>query len=225
MFARRPTSEWDHGFNSMEEKTRKLWIDQDRHTGDRLRLFRAISEYTAAKKVLYPGCFVDVAPSFSFRNVTFVDIDSRAQQFFADPDGVREIIASQAGAPGSPEFRFIHADYTEDLGLRGQSFDLLISLYAGFVSEHCSRYLRPGGTLLVNPSHGDAAMASIDPAFRLTGLVISRGGEYRVKTGDLGQYLVPKKPGTITAESLHESGRGVAYTRPAFAYLFEFSPD
>lgn len=209
----------------MKEKTRKLWARQDRHTGDRLRLFRAISAALSAGRVLYPGSFVDLAPSFSFRDVTYLDTDTRARDFFEDREGVREIIGAQAGSPADPRFRFIHADYTGSLDLRDQSFDLLISLYAGFISEHCSRYLCRGGTLLVNSSHGDAAMASINPAFRLTGAVISSQGEYRVNTIDLEQYLIPKRPSAITAESLHESGRGVAYTKPAFAYLFELGPD
>lgn len=55
-------------------------------------------------------------------------------------------------------------------------FDLLISLYAGFVSEHCTCHLRNGGLLLVNSSHGDAAMASIDDRYRLVGVVSSRAG-------------------------------------------------
>ncbi len=37
----------------------------------------------------------------------------------------------------------------------------------GFVFEHCTRYLRPVGWLLVNPSHGDVAMASINPEYSL----------------------------------------------------------
>ena len=38
----------------------------------------------------------------------------------------------------------------------------------------------------------------------------------------LGEYLIPKRSVEITAESLHLSGRGVAYTKPAFAYLFQY---
>ena len=102
-----------------------------------------------------------------------------------------------------------------------ESFDLLVSLYASFISEACTRYLRVGGTLLVNPSHGDAAMASIDPRYELSGVVTSRSGDYRVTTENLDSYLVPKKPVDITPELLHERGRGIAYSKSPFAYLFE----
>ncbi len=88
------------------------------------------------------------------------------------------------------------------------------------MSEHCTRHLRIGGTLLANPSHGDAALASIDDRYELAGVVISRDGEYRVRTTDLDDFLVPKQTQEVSAERIHRTGRGVAYTEPAFAYLF-----
>ena len=117
--------------------------------------------------------------------------------------------------------RFIHADYTDDLDLPESSFDLLVSLYAGLISEHCTHHLRVGGHLLVNPSHGDVAMASLDPRYRVWGVVVSRAGRYSVRTNDLETYLVPKRDIDITVELIHETGRGVAYTKSPFAYLFE----
>ncbi len=129
-------------------------------------------------------------------------------------------MADHAGAPASRSIRFLRSDYTDDLGLAPGSFDLLVSLYAGFVSEHCTDQLRVGGTLLVNPSHGDAAMASIDPRYELSGVVESSSGEYRVRTAELETYLIPKKPVELSPGLLHERGRGIAYTRSAFAYLF-----
>lgn len=174
-----------------------------------------------AKQVLYPGSYVDISPSFVFPSVTYVDVDRRAAAFFEDIVGVNQIIQAHAGSPTAPRFAFHRADYTTDFGVADACFDLLISLYAGFVSEACATKLRIGGTLLVNPSHGDAAMASIDPRFQLAGAVVARSGEYRINTSDLDSYLVPKRPLAITKEGLHESGRGIAYTKPAFAYLFQ----
>ncbi len=171
--------------------------------------------------MLYPGSYVDIAPSFVFPSVTYVDTDARAADFFADERGVLEVIASHARAPADPEVAFRHADYRSDLRLPEASFDLLVSLYAGFISEHCARYLRIGGTLLANPSHGDVAMASIDPRFRLAGVILARAGDYRVATSNLDDYLVQKSPMALSPGLLHERGRGVAYTESAFAYLFE----
>ncbi len=206
----------------MRPATRTLWAKQDRHPGDRWRLFSAVTAaLPRVRNALYPGSFVDVAPSFVIGSVTYVDVDRRAARFFADADGVREIIASHARAPSEPEVRFLHADYTGETDLPPATFDLLISLYAGFVSEYCTAYLRPGGTLLVNPSHGDAALAALDPRYELCGVVQARDGDYVVGTTDLETYLVPR--GVATRDDVLRSGRGVAYTRTAFAYLFRRS--
>ncbi len=205
----------------VEALTKQLWTQQDQHEGDRWRLFSAVADVVPAERVLYPGSFVDIAPSFVFSSVTYVDVDRRADRFFADHAGVREIVAAHAGAPTDPRIEFVRADFTTTLNLPEGGFDLLVSLYAGFVSEHCTRHLRIGGTLLVNPSHGDAAMASIDPRYRLTGVVTSRQGRYRIGRTGLTEHLQPKAPVTITKSYLHERRRGVSYTKPAFAYLFD----
>lgn len=200
--------------------TRRLWSKQDQHEGDRLRLFSAVDSVLEVETALYPGSYVDVAPSFVFPAVTYVDTDRRADGFFADEEGVREIIAEHRECPPYPSVRFVHGDYRAPLDFERGAFDLLISLYAGFVSEYCTDYLRIGGTLLVNPSHGDVAMASIDPRYELEGVVTSRSGQYKVSSDDLDSYLLPKVPIEITRESLHDRGRGIAYTRSPFAYLF-----
>ena len=131
---------------------------------------------------------------------------------------MKEIIETHRRGAG--RWRFVAADYTDSLDVPEEEADLLISLYAGFVSEHCTTYLRAGGHLLVNPSHGDAAMASIDDRYELVGVLTSKSGTYRVTDGNLDQYLVPKRPLEITKDYLHEWGRGIAYTKSPFAYLF-----
>jgi hypothetical protein len=148
-------------------------------------------------------------------------MDRRAAQFFSDIDGVEAIVTADQVDGRPRRIRFLAGDYREPLAVPDGSVDLLVSLYAGFVSEHCTRYLRPGGWLLVNPSHGDAAMASIDSRYQLVGVVKSRGGDYRVDVDDLDQYLIPKKQQDITPALLHELNRGVAYTKSPFAYLFQ----
>ena len=205
----------------VHERTRRLWGKQDRHHGDRHRLFTAVAASITADTVLYPGSYVDLAPSFVWPSVTYVDIDRRAQQFFADEAGVEQLLAEHDVEPNAHTVRFIKADYSDPLDLDESEFDLLISLYAGFVSEACTHHLRVGGTLLVNPSHGDAAMASIDPRYRLRAVVTSRSESYAVDDRDIDDFLVPKRDVVVTRESLHASGRGVAYTRSPFAYLFE----
>ena len=196
-----------------------MWEKQNAHEGDRQRLFVAVRDHLGDGSVLYPGSYVDIAASMAFTSVTYVDVDDRAAAFFRDAGGIAEIVQA-GGGDVDARVRFIHADYTVDLDLPDESFDLLVSLYAGFVSEACTTYLRVGGTLLVAPSHGDVAMAALDPRYELTGVVVSRSGDYHVVDADLDTYLIPAKPVPITVEYLHAWGRGIRYTRSPFAYLF-----
>ncbi|MGF1665603.1 MAG: class I SAM-dependent methyltransferase [Acidimicrobiia bacterium] len=200
-------------------RTRALWDKQNHAVGERRTLFESVAGTVDANTVLYPGSYVDLTPAFIWSETTFVDVDRRANQFFADTGGVDELL-SEHGADGHT-VRFIHGDYQDPLDLAEGSFDLLISLYAGFISEHCTRYLRVGGHLLVNSSHGDAAMASIDDRYGLRAVITSRDGGYRANSSDLDSYLVPKKDVEVTKDLLHSTGRGISYTKSPFAYLFE----
>lgn len=209
------------GFAIVVSRTRELWDKQNEPVGDRHRLFASVAKAIQASHVLYPGSYVDLAAAFVWPHVTFIDEDRRANSFFTDTEGIRELLREQGIASENRSIRFIHGDYCEPLGLEEDSFDLLLSLYAGFISEHCTQYLRIGGHLLVTPSHGDAAMASIDPRYRLSSVVAAGNGGYQVISDGLSSYLVPKRDVVITKEFLHQSGRGVAYSRSPFAYVFE----
>jgi hypothetical protein len=51
--------------------------------------------------------------------------------------------------------------------------------------------------------------------------VTSLSDRYAVDSRHLDTYLVPAGDVDVTKEHLHASGRGVAYTKSPFAYLFE----
>lgn len=209
----------------MVERTQRIWAEQDRHRGDRHRLFTAIHDSFPVRTALYPGSFADVAPSFVVGDVTYVDSDRRAARFFDDADGVDELIAAARRPAGPARWRFVAADYREALPVPDGSVDLLISLYAGLVSDSCTRYLRPGGLLLANTSHGDASIVARDPRYELAAAVLAGAGGYRVVTDDLRRFIRPRKPDVATVEHIRRTGRGVAYTAPAFAYLFRLHGD
>lgn len=187
--------------------------------GDRSSLFAAIADTWDVDDALYPGCYLDLSPSTAIRTVTYVDTDKRAARYFSDAERIAADLAD-AGADGAHTIRFLHSDYTDRLPLEESSFSLLISLYAGLVWDGCGRYLRRGGLLLANASHGDASIAALDPALDLVGAVLHRDGRYRLDTANLDRYLIAKKPADNDPDLIRAKGRGVAYTRPAFAYLF-----
>ena len=186
---------------------------------ERLGLFILMAERFGCASALYPGSFAHVTPAFVFPLTCFVDMDREAARFFAMP-GLRELVARRKVYPEEPRIRFHACDYEEGLAEAEESFDLLISLHAGFVSRHCKRYVKVGGVLLVNNSHGDASMARLDPDYALAGAVSRRGERFSLAQADLDSYFVPKRDRPITREYLEQTRRGVAFTRRAYAYAF-----
>ncbi len=189
--------------------------------GDRSEMFAAVAGACSIERALYPGSYVDLSPSTAIPTVTYVDTDARAARYFADPERVRAELAGHSRPVAAIQVTFLATDYTRPLEVADGSMDLLISLFAGPVWDHCRRYLRPGGWLLANTSHGDASLAALDPSLRLVGVAHHRDGSYRLTTDRLEDYLVPKRPETADPERIRRAGRGIAYTRSAFAYLFE----
>ena len=90
-------------------------------------------------------------------------------------------------------FHFISSDYSQPLDFKEKSYDLLISQYAGFVSQACKKYLKTGGILLANNSHGDAGMAFIDDDYEFIAAVYVKGGSYHITDRNLGSYFIPMK--------------------------------
>ncbi|WP_205719910.1 class I SAM-dependent methyltransferase [Agromyces luteolus] len=183
-------------------------------------MFAAIAETWHVENALYPGSYLDLSPSTAIPSVTYVDTDRRAARYFADSDFVRAELARAMRTESAARVDFLHADYTMSLPLADGAFDLLISLYAGPVWEHCRRHLRAHGLLLANTSHGDASLAALDPDVELVAAVHHRGDRYRLDARSLDGYLVPKKPAAADPDLIRRTGRGIAYTRSAFAYLF-----
>jgi hypothetical protein len=188
--------------------------------GDELGLFREVARFAVVERVLYPGSYLHITPSLVFDDVVYVDTDRKATRFFREIDDVRALVRELRGTPQPVTIAHHGIDYAH-VPERAASFDLLISLYAGFVSEACGWLLRPGGLLLANDSHGDASLAALDPGFELVGAFTRRD---RLRTDELDTYLQPKSGRTTTTDDLRRTGRGVAVTRDAKAYLFRRRP-
>ena len=78
---------------------------------------------------------------------------------------------------------------------------------------HAKKYLKVGGILVANNSHGDASMAHLDPDFEFIAVANRRGEQFSIIDKGLERYFIPKREVDITAEYLKEIGRGVAYTK------------
>ncbi len=205
--------------------TTPSWATYRTSIGDRSGLFALLADAWAPASALYPGSYLDLSPSTAIHTVTYVDTDRRAARFFADRALVTAELEGRTRAGAGVEVRFLHADYTAPLPVAESGCDLLISLFSGLVWDACQHHLAQGGLLLANTSHGDASVAALDPRLRLVAAVHHRNERFRLDREDLDTYLVPKKPAAAEAELIRASGRGIAYSRSAFAYVFQRAAD
>ena len=196
---------------------KKYHVDKN---DERLGQFLLLTKKFKIKSALYAGSFVHITPSLVFPKVVYVDTNRQARDFFNDPS-VHEFVSKKKLYAEQSVISFHNKDYREDIEEPTGSFDLLISQYAGFVSQYCKKYLKIGGILLVNNSHGDASMASIDKSYKLIGVLNKRKNRYAFSGKDLGSYFIPKKPREITREYLEKTMRGIGYTKSPTAYIFE----
>jgi len=187
---------------------------------ERLSLFKLLAKDYNVKSALYAGSYIHITPSFVFPLTVYVDTDKKAKAFFNDT-GLNAFIKKHKSYIEETELRFHSTDYQEKVSEPTNRFDLLISQYAGFVSQHCKSYLKLGGLLLVNDSHGDASMAYLDNDYQLSASVQQTKAEYQISKKNLESYFIPKAATPITKVQLKKTQRGVTYTKSATAYLFK----
>lgn len=138
------------------------------HGLERSELLASVRERcSGSPTVLYPGCFVHVTPSFYFQHVVYVDTSDFAGSFFDQTEDVLDLVRARRTYPQQPYVRFLRQDFTQQLPLRLNSFDVLIALYTSDVSCACRRYVKPGGVILSDNHHGDAEQAATFPDLEL----------------------------------------------------------
>ena len=187
---------------------------------ERRNLFQSIAEKFDIKKGLYPGSFVHITPSFFIPEMVYADMDKRCGAFFRSPE-VGQFVRTCKTYAGEPVYRFQKADFTQGIDEPEGYFDLLISFYSGFISKYCKQYLKAGGLLLTNNSHGDASLAAVDPGLRLVAAVKRQGNSFRIDDSNLHTYFRKKDGSPIDTAKVFEKMRGEGFTKPAYAYLFE----
>ncbi|MBD3422020.1 MAG: hypothetical protein GF398_18060 [Chitinivibrionales bacterium] len=186
---------------------------------ERLGLFRLLTEKFSIESGLYPGSFVHITPSLVIPFMAYVDMDKRCEPFF-NSDKTRAFIEKNKEYEKPATYSFHKADFSEDFKEKRGSFDILISLYAGFISKYCGVYLKKGGILLVNNSHGDAPLAFLDDRFRFIGVVKRGGNRFSYSENALDSYFIPKGNRKIDKETIENTMKGPAYTKVAYAYVF-----
>ena len=192
---------------------------QDRQF-ERFNLFEIIADNYNVQRALYPGSFVHITPSFVFPDVVYVDNDKQAKKFFSTPE-IYTFIGERKIYPHEARVSFHFADYRNGCNEPFETFDLLISQYAGFVGQYCKQYLKTDGFLLANNSHGDAGMAAIDEDYQLLAVFSAKNEKYKISANNLDEYFVPKSQVGITKEYLEKLQKGIGYKKTAGVYLFQ----
>ncbi|MDF2379605.1 MAG: hypothetical protein P1V18_05330 [Candidatus Gracilibacteria bacterium] len=196
----------------------KYHSDRD---NERIGLFTALNEKYSIESALYPGSFTHITPSFVFPHLVYVDSYKAAGKFF-DQTEVLEYITTRKKYEKEPTVTFHLSDYYKDFGEQKDSFDLLISQYAGFISQACKKYLKKGGILVANNSHGDASMAFLDPDYEFVAVYNRKSDDkYAISEKNLNSYFIHKKQVKITKAYLEKIQRGIGYTQSPSGYIFK----
>ena len=197
-----------------------LYKEYMQKVGDRTELFALLGKKFDIESALYPGSYIDITPSFFYRKTVYIDNFKKTEKFFAKPD-LMDLILREKRYERETTLRFYLRDYTKSIKELDEKFDLLISLYAGFVSKYCKKYLKKEGLMLVNNSHGDASMADLDKEFILFGVIYRSNRKLYFSQKNLEKYFVPKKEREITVECLEKMMKGIGYKKTASFYLFK----
>lgn len=183
-------------------------------------LFEVISQKFEIKKAMYPGSYIHISPSFYFEEVVYIDSDKKAKKFFADTS-FEKIINQKKVYAKEICYRFYPSNYNSKIPEELGAFDLLISQYAGFISRSCKKYLKKGGVLLVNNSHGDAQLVNHDPDFEFVAVINFRNRKFYYSTKNLEDYFIPKKEGLkMDLEYLLSINKGIGFKKSATHYVF-----
>jgi hypothetical protein len=127
------------------------------------------------------------------------------EKAFNDSDLI-QYIEKHSEYQDKPKIKFHKSDYRDKFGEDTESFDLLISLSSGFVSQACGSYLKKDGLLFVNNDHYDASMAYVDPQFELIG-VFKTAGEYIELKQSIHRYFVTTRGKRISLEMVKDNSQ------------------
>lgn len=187
---------------------------------ERTGLFELIKDAYGCITVLYPGCSIHITPSFYFQHIVYVDISEKAKEFFQDNKNILSIVNSNKKYKQSAYIQYIHSDYTMELPLRENNYDLLLSIYAGGVTESCRKYIKTGGIILSNNHQNDALQALNDSYVRLEALIRRKGKKYHIENCTDEKMLKGPQGHSRTLKGMKNSNSGMEYVDNEYYFVF-----
>jgi hypothetical protein len=188
---------------------------------DRAGLFELIKDEYGCGTVLYPGCSIHITPSFYFQHVVYVDISETVKEFFQDNQNILSIINSNKKYKQSAYIQFIHSDYTKELPVRENNYDLLLAIYAGGITKCCKKYIKPGGIIISNNHHNDAQEALRDSSVRLEALIRRKGKKYQIENGTGEKMLKTLQEHSMPLKNMKNSSSGMEYVDNEYYFVFK----
>lgn len=185
-----------------------------------ISLFQLLKEKYNINSAIYPGSFVHISPAFIFPATAYIDNDRRVEKFFGDEE-VLAMVENRKQYESVTEIQAFQQNYEKKLSLENESFDLMISQYAGFISQTCKKYLKVEGILLVNNSHADAGLAHLDKDYELVGVANHTKDKWRISEENLDKYFIPKKGKHPSKKELLATMKGIGYKKTASNYIFK----
>ena len=185
-------------------------------TGNRKALYSLVAKKYNIKRALYPGSHIDISPSLVIPDVTYIDNFKGTIRFFKKMNEIEKYINKNKNYQEKCKIEFLGTDYNDELKLVKK--DMIISQYAGFAGKATKRYLKKGGILLCNDSHGDATLAYLDEDFELVGVINQRN---MLSTKQLDKYFVLKNERQIDEKEVRSTMKGPKYKIHATNYIFK----
>ena len=148
---------------------------------ERKGLFELIKKQFNPETVLYPGCLVHITPSFYFKHIVYVDKCRQSIDFFNHPANVSSLIDQYKTYREIAYWKFINKDFTQELDLRENSFDLLLSLFSGRLIEFCEHYIKPNGLILTTSLFSDHDSVVKHQDYELLHQIRCVNGKYRIE--------------------------------------------
>ncbi len=186
--------------------------------GNRESIYEAVKKKYDIKSALYPGSHIDITPSLYIPEVTYVDNFKGTIKFFKEIDVIKEFIEKNKLYKEETIINFIGEDYSKvELD---KKYDLIISQYAGFVGRETKEFLRAGGYLLCNDSHGDATLAYFDDDYEFIGIV---NRKCKITSTNIDKYFKLKNSKKVDLEKVIKTMKGPKYVHHNENYIFRLN--
>ncbi|WP_214874704.1 hypothetical protein [Exiguobacterium sp. CH10] len=198
------------------EQVSEMYEAYAQKIGDRKQVYETIASIFDVKRALYPGSHVDIAPSLIIPHVIYIDSFKGTIRFFKNLEMVQELVNERKEYDEPCTIEFFGQDYTQPLDI--EPVDLIISQYAGFVGQATKDYLKPGGILLCNDSHGDATLARFDETFELIAVMSSTN---KIAQTGLDKYFQLPKGKDVDITEVKKTMKGPRYTKQVENYVFQ----